>query len=148
MRKSFFFTTPGGETFITQGWRKHCPPNDTLIHSWELQNSCSSLWWSAQVWRHAGLEGNRAGIYSQLQAHMSRPTPSSSSAPAGAMHIPTQPVIKMSLKPPPSLVILWNLPPTEIPVFLRMTLLFRNIVLLLSIFISDIGDVTGCLLEK
>lgn len=72
--------------------------NCTLMHSWRLPCSCFS---SCMI--SAGMETCRAGaqqsshLFTAIQAHMARLTTFSSSAPAGAMHTPIQPVIKMSL---------------------------------------------------
>ncbi|TNN44805.1 hypothetical protein EYF80_044990 [Liparis tanakae] len=91
----------------------------------------------------AGPEGNAAHVYSQLsEARVARLTSSSSSSPAGALHIPTEPVIKMSLKP------LLH-PPSSRHKFLPSSArrLLVGVAVLLSLSIPDVGvrDVTACL---
>lgn len=80
----------------------------TLMHSWRLQCSCFS---SCTI--SAGMVQQNRHPFTAIQTHMSRLTPFSYFAAAGALHTHVQPVIRMSLKLPPSLlrlVILFNPP--------------------------------------
>lgn len=115
--------------------------NDALMHSW--RRGCprfSSCMISAGMdTRWPGVQQNRH-LFTAMQAHMARLTSCSLSASAGAVHAPVQPVNRMSLKPPGSASVgpSFLFPPTEIPAFLYTLLLF-GVVVLLSIYNSDVG---------
>lgn len=128
--------------------------NYTLMHSWRLRRR-PPPWFLImyELCRYGDTQRNRAHVYSRL--HEPTRLVLLPRLPAGAVHAPIQPVSRMSLKAPPSLLRLLALfcysffffftPPKQ--KFLRSSARCSLFGVLLSISISDMGEseVSVCL---